>query len=119
MTREEFIITAADYDSQTAVHSFAHMNRKTEAYKRLMSAGRVILPWIIEGLEAHEKNYHSELALSYDLWGMHWVVVLMDITGGYTPIEPVSVCGGKMQAWSVDDTCRAWIKWYRDAKPLG
>jgi hypothetical protein len=117
MTKEEFLKVATDYEDQTGFMSFQHMMRMTPGYKALMDAGRdVVVPWIIQGFENHKKKTILNLN-EHSLWGMSWVLILIDITGE-SPIEPEPVAGGKMAAWNVSDTCNAWINWYRNDRPL-
>jgi len=100
MTREEFLEISAEYDRQTMHHSFHGPMRKCSAYSQLTAGGMDSVRHIID-------------AFSQDppaLWGMAWVLVLMDITGA-SPVQPKTVCGGKVSAWNVHDTCRAWVGW--------
>ena len=110
MTKEEFYVVAEEYHGQVWMHSLPGPMRRAPAYQKLMDAGPVIIPWIIEGFENSLKK--TMLDLNFKLYGMTWVLILMDMTGE-TPIYPKPVCEGKLVAWNVDDTCKAWISWYR------
>ena len=117
MTSTEFDILARDYDRQTRHMSFAHMMRETPAYRKLIDAGSEVVPWIIEAFAWHiiESQAVNEDTCDYfsgtGLWGMSWVLILRDITGR-DPIQPKTVCGGLMQSWDVNATCKAWIADY-------
>ena len=127
MITSEFRRLACEYNQQTGIMSFMHMMRTTPGYKQLMDTGLEAVYHIIDGFREYAALHFTDrrkwwqkllslpqTRISYDIhckiWGMSWVLILMDLTHS-TPILPDPVAVG-MDAWSVDDTCHAWIHWY-------
>ena len=128
MTQLEFETLAEEYERQTCFHSLPAPMRHTPAYAKMMEAGEQIIPWIIAGFQNHlreasqkgcntGKYFPENVVPHLRCWGMTWVLLLMDLTK-HTPIQPKSVAGGHMVAWSVNDTCKAWIDWYQPSADL-
>ena len=105
------------------------MMRNTPAYAELIEAGPQIIPYVVTGFKDYKSRRDKDSGIlnrirnfllprfisteefHREIWGMHWVLILMDLTH-FTPIQPQSVAGGHMQAWSVNETCEAWIEWF-------
>lgn len=104
MDRSEFEQLATAYERETRMHSLPGPMRRTPSFQRLVAAGEAVVPSIIESFEKRER------------WGMNWVLILMTITGE-SPIQPKPVAGGLLASWNVEETCDAWVEWWRAKAP--
>lgn len=101
MSPAEFEKLADAYDVSTGFYSFRHSAKRTDEYRRLLAAGPVIVPLIIDRFRRRR-------------FRLFWFPILNELTG-----EDRTVSRMRADGWvwiNVSATAQAWIDWY-ELKP--